>query len=45
MTAAPMAMRSNGSGLELPSVFSTSEDEGLSNGDGLGPSETQGEDL
>ena len=45
MTAAQMAMRYNGSGMELPSVFSTSEEEGLSNGDGLGPGETQGEDL
>ena len=45
MTAAQIAMRYNGSGMELPSVFSTSEEEGLSNGDGLGPGETQGEDL
>ena len=45
MTAAHMAMRYNGSRPELPCVFSTSGVEGLSNGDGLGPVETQGEDL
>ena len=45
MTAAQMAMRYNGWGPELPCVFPTSWDEQLSNGDGLGPGETQGEEV
>ena len=45
ITAAQMAMQYNGSAPELACVFSTIEDEGLSNGDGLGPGETQDEDI